>query len=118
MKTRIKGTLQPLILCALAASSFLFTSVSLADKPDKFETRSAMVGFSDLNLSNPAGVAELYRRIKGTAHRLCANPNATMTIRSKSERKCAREAVAEAVERMQNERLSELHRQKTGRRYG
>src|SRR5262245_10868269 len=53
METRIKGTLQRLILGTVAASSFLFISVSLADKPDKVETRSAIVGFSDLNLSNP-----------------------------------------------------------------
>jgi len=117
MTTRIKSTLQQLTLCTVAASSFLFTSASLADKADKFETRSAIVGFSDLNLSNPAGVAELYRRIKGTAHRLCANHNATTTLRSRSQAKCTREAVAEAVERMQNERLTALHREKT-QRYG
>ena len=117
MQSLIKGTVQRLILCTLAASSLWFTSASPADRPDEFETRSAIVGFSDLNLSNPGGVAELYRRIKAKARRLCENPNSTMTIRSKAEETCAREAVAETVERMQNQRLTDLHRQKT-QRYG
>ena len=47
---------------------------SAADASDEV-VRSEIVGFGDLNLSNPEGVAVLYRRIKAAAHRVCSDRN-------------------------------------------
>jgi UrcA family protein len=74
--------------------------------------RSEIVGFGDLNLSDPEGVAVLYRRIKAAAHRVCSDRNnRTLLIWSKAETECKRAAIARAVAAVNNERLALMHRE-------
>jgi UrcA family protein len=109
-------SLHPLILCALTAWSCAYACVSLAREPE-VQTRSTIVRFSDLNLSNPEGVAALYKRIKVAAHRVCTG-RSVRTRWSKADAQCKREAIAKAVGDMQNERLASLHRKATHWRDG
>jgi UrcA family protein len=114
----LNRSLHPLLLCALAAWSCSHASVSQA-RELKFETRTAIVNFSDLNLSNPEGVAALYKRIKVAAHRLCEDRNAyTRRTWSKTESECKRQAIAKAVNDVHNDRLASVHRQATQWRDG
>jgi UrcA family protein len=83
------------------------------------QTRSTIGHFSDLNLSNPEGVAALYRRIKVGAHRLCVDRTAyTRRTWSKAGAECRRQAIAKAVDDLHNERLASLHRHATQSRDG
>jgi len=103
------------IACAAAACSSVFVCPAFAGERADTESRSVIVGFGDLNLSQPEGVTELYRRIRAAAHRLCADRNTTVRYWSKVDERCERQAVADAVGTLGNERLAALHREKSGR---
>ena len=99
------------LLCLIAPLS------SAADADEV--VRSEIVWFGDLNLSNPEGVAVLYRRIKAAAHRVCAERNTrTLLIWSRAEAECKRAAIARAVVAVNSERLAALHREMGGSGHG
>ena len=112
----LQRSLLPLILCALIAWSCAHAGVSEA-RAIEVQTRSTIGHFSDLNLSNPEGVAALYRRIKVGAHRLCVDSRRARTW-SKAESECRRQAIAKAVTDLHNERQTSLHRHATQSRDG
>jgi UrcA family protein len=61
-------------LRALAATvivGFLASSHSAVSQAADTETRSTVVKYGDLNLSNPQGAAALYRRISSAAQEVC-----------------------------------------------
>jgi UrcA family protein len=100
------------LLCLNAPMSFA------ADAFDEL-LRSEVVGFGDLNLSDPEGAAVLYRRIKATGHRVCSERSTrTLLIWSKSEAECRRAAIAAAVVAVNSERMAALHRERIGPRNG
>jgi UrcA family protein len=105
-------------VCALAACSGVIAGPVLARDQTPTEGRSEIVWFSDLNLSHPQGVAELYRRIGAAARRLCADRNTTVRYWSREEGRCVRETVAKAVDAIGSEQLSALHREKMGHQVG
>ena len=92
--------------------------ISAADASHE-DGRTQVVWFGDLNLSNPEGVAVLYRRIKAAAHRVCAERNTrSLLIWSRAEAECKRAAIARAVASVNSERLAALHRAMGGSRHG
>ena len=105
----LQRSLLPLILCALIAWSCAHAGVSEA-RAIEVQTRSTLGHFSDLNLSNPEGVAALYRRIKVAAPRLCVDRNSSACTWSKAESECRRRAIAKAVGDLQSDRLGTLDR--------
>ena len=106
------------IACAAAACSSAFVCPAFAGERAQTESHSAIVWFSDLNLSQPEGFPELYRRIRAAAHRLCADRNTTVRYWSKVDERCERQAVAAAVGTVGNQRLTALHQEKSGDHLG
>jgi UrcA family protein len=101
-------------------AALLCLNASLSSAADADDVvRREIVGFGDLNLSDPEGVAVLYRRIKAAAHRVCSDRNnRTLLIWSKAETECKRAAIARAVASVNNVHLAVLHREMSGSRHG
>lgn len=111
MKT-IRNVCAMALLGAAAAVAWS-NDASAADK--SMETR--MVWFADLNLSSQAGAQTLYNRIRGAARSACRIALVEMLPLMQDERrKCAQDALADAVSRVDNQYLTAYHLQQTGRR--
>jgi UrcA family protein len=87
-----------------------------------FKGASIKVSYGDLALDRAAGAAELYRRIDVAARRVCGG-NVTWSygvfaVRAAEE--CRKIAVANAVQHVNNARLTALHNDKSSkqRSYG
>ncbi len=79
-------------------------------------TRTAVVSYADLNLSAASGTQALYRRIQLAAHAVCRAADFDFDLEGRrSQRECARNAVAGAVERIDNASLTDLHRSATAK---
>ena len=70
---------------------------------------SRVVHFGDLDLSKPAGVQALYRRIKFAARTVCDPYIASDIHASGAMRACIIQAVDNAVSRVNSPALTELH---------
>jgi UrcA family protein len=97
----------PIALLSLACAAAYADSTTV-----EFQTASA-VRFSDLNLSRPADVARLYERIATAADKLCG-PRSLTGSYSKSGiyQSCYEDAVAQAVARVNQARLTAYYRQR------
>lgn len=94
----------------LTASALVFgASAAAADAP-----RQRVVQYSDLNLNHPLGVEKLYKRIAAAARAVCgpATPVAVEFIAA--NKKCRAEAIAVAVQDVNNSNLTAYHRERTG----
>lgn len=104
-------------LHAISASFGLFSlgaavaSGSVGQVAVTTETRTAHVSYADLDLSRPAGLASLNRRIRWAASGLCTSRGTKSLMVSRADRECVRTAMADAseqidavVERFQAER--------------
>ncbi len=71
---------------------------------------SIVVSFADLNLANPEGLNNLYRRIKSAAHKVCGvrHMKVTLDVRRKN-RDCVSRAIGETIGKVDNVRLTALH---------
>ena len=86
-----------------------------AATPDR-DVPSVVVKFDELTLDTDKGVNQLYRRIVYAAKQVC--PDGTMRDLSASRRveQCRKQAVARAIQQIDNPRLAALHavRSKSG----
>ena len=98
----------------LAVATLLIAAVA----PNTFaagndDPPSVKVRFGDLNLDTQDGLNTLYRRIQGAAHRVClqdgGGPYAAYFFW-----KCYESAVADAVNKVNNTRLTAMHQNKNG----
>jgi UrcA family protein len=90
------------LLCTVA------TGVAAAF-PDPDEPLSVTVNYADLDLSKPAGVGALYRRLEKAAKTVCG-PYADRDPRRKAVwRDCYDQAVANAVANIDRPMLTALH---------
>ena len=90
----------------LAAS----TQLAFAADPIDASRRHVTVGFADLSLSTPAGVAALYQRLHGAAQDVCreeGTKDLESTVRVKA---CVTTAVSEAVTEINNPALTAYYR--------
>jgi UrcA family protein len=62
------------------------------------ETRTAQVSYADLDLSRPAGLASLNRRIRWAASGLCTSRGTKALMEPRADRDCVRVAMADAAE--------------------
>jgi UrcA family protein len=76
---------------------------------NEVEIRHKEVRFADLNLNHPAGAEHLYRRIRLAARQLCGDPNHLVTARLDEARRCADDATARAVARVNSPMLTKYH---------
>jgi UrcA family protein len=84
-----------------------------AQGADKTITRTAVVKYADLNLAKTAGARALYSRIEGAAARLCGPVNVGAVGAWRDYHTCIRDAVGDAVSRVNSPMLSDLHRDHT-----
>jgi UrcA family protein len=75
------------------------------------------VSFADLNVSNPQGVATLYRRLQRASEEVCGSePQVRELTRRYTWSRCAGTALDEAVVRVHSPELAALHAKRTGQK--
>ncbi len=90
----------------------------LADTISYFEVDKASVSYADLNLESEEGVRVLYRRLKRASKELCSAtpPRSARSLpiiyvfgNTQETRQCYREALSNAVDKIDNEDLTRIH---------
>ncbi len=90
----------------------------LAGTISYFDDGKAAVSYADLDLESEASVRVLYRRLKRASKELCSDappwvagslPKIYVLSYGVGTRQCYREALSNAVEKIDIERLSEIH---------
>ncbi len=87
-------------------------AVVLAGTPSDFEDPKVTVSYADLNLETEKGVQTLYRRLKHASKEVSGFRSLTTVGdvgRFRKMRQYYNEALSNAVEKIDNERLSEIH---------
>ncbi len=87
-------------------------AVVLAGPPSHLETNKVTVSYGDLNLENEEGVRVLYRRLQRTSKDVCGVTSLKIagSVHWFTESlQCYRETLSNTVEKIDNERLSEIH---------
>jgi UrcA family protein len=106
---RIRGRLSATRRCHLmkaflaafcATVAFVSSIPASAAQPD-LETRSATVGYSDLNLAGSHGVSTLEQRVNGAIHQVCVGPAFELSDKIQ-QRACERSARTTAAKSIQN----------------
>ncbi len=67
------------------------------------------VNFSDLDVARGAGVETLYQRLRTAAKAVCGAKDIRKLNETKAWRACYTQALDNAVEKVGNERLNQLH---------
>jgi UrcA family protein len=107
--TRFRISIGAACLIAWGAAVTAFPAVA-ADAPP-----TAKVKYGDLDLNNPAGVNQLYVRIRTAAEHVCGPPNHSLELAVQQRRAgCVDQAVAGAVANAHQPALAALHSAKTG----
>jgi UrcA family protein len=70
---------------------------------------SLEVEYTDLNLATTAGAKTLYKRISHAAHAVCGPNNSRSVAMMSAHRRCVRDAVNAAVEKVGAPTLTVLH---------
>ncbi len=90
----------------------------LADTISYFEVDKASVSYADLDLESEESVRVLYRRLKRASSKLCSAtppqvagslPNVYSLDNTQETRQCYREALSNAVDKIDNEDLTRIH---------
>ncbi len=87
-------------------------AVVLAGTSSDFEDAKVTVSYADLNLENEKGVQTLYRRLQRASKEVSGftSPRKFGSVRlMQKARQSYRNALSNAVEKIDNERLSEIH---------
>ena len=84
----------------------------------EIESPKASVSYADLNLESEEGVRVLYRRLQRASNKLCSTapphvagslPNVYFFGNTQETRHCYREALSNAVDKIDNEDLTRIH---------
>jgi UrcA family protein len=107
---------RPLVLATFATACLAVasTSVHAADKFSDAEPMKKTVTYGDLNLANPQGVQQLYRRIVGAAQQVCDVLNGRSLQAKEQFSICTKQSIARAVSAVDHPALTALHATKTG----
>ncbi len=82
------------------------------------EVGKASVSYADLNLESEESVRVLYRRLKRASNKLCSAtppriagsvPNYYLSYNGRKTRQCYREALSNAVDKIDNDDLTRVH---------
>ncbi len=93
-------------------------AVVQADTISYFEVGKASVSYADLNLESEESVRVLYRRLKRASKKLCSAtppriagslPDNYQSYNGQETRQCYREALSNAVDKIDNEDLTRIH---------
>ena len=87
-------------------------SISFADAKNGIKGVSVKVSYADLNLEKQEGAKALYRRLQHASKKACGfrGLNVLGSVRSVTvSRRCMRETLSAAVEKVDNELVTQLH---------
>jgi UrcA family protein len=99
----------------LVASVLSLTALDARSAAPTDDAYSVTVQFADLDLDRKAGVAKLYTRIKGAAHRVCDQQANEQLVAKQTYRVCMQRAVSTAVARIDRPMLTEYFAQLGGK---
>ena len=102
-----KSLLATIVVVALGAPT-----IASADAKGNLQGVSVKVSYADLNLEKQAGAKALYRRLQQASKQACdvrGLTNAGSVRRMVETRQCYREALSAAVEKVDNELLTQIH---------
>lgn len=101
------------VLCAALCLTGFASGVYATDPTDGNPTRE--VSFAGLNLTKPADVERLYRRIAGAAAQVCEPVGGeAMLARKLRAKQCVAEAIARAIGDVNAPALTRYYAMKTG----
>ncbi|HET7085518.1 MAG TPA: UrcA family protein [Rhizomicrobium sp.] len=80
-----------LVVTALVASPLSARAQTQA------EQTSTKVFYGDLDLSKPAGMQTLQRRLKAASSQVCGNPRDALSVNTRNQTHCAQDAEANAL---------------------
>jgi UrcA family protein len=115
-RRRLYGGLYALGLAALCVTGI--PNAQAAPNGKLIEGKSTVVKFRDLNLQDPAGAEELYRRIQRAANKVCWRDTDFRTLSAIERNDCVERAVAKAVSDVDNRFLTALHVRKSNKALG
>ena len=84
--------------------------------PHQIETRSVKVRYADLDLTQDAGIRALYQRLRLAARQACGSADSRLLADLRNWQRCFDAALGTAVQRLDHERLTALHRDRNGMR--
>ena len=96
----------PVVFAAIVGC--VLATAAHATSPE-VEIRHKEIYFADLNLNHSAGAKSLYQRIRVAARQMCGEPNPLVTTRLDNARRCAEEATARAVAKVNSPLLTKYH---------
>ncbi len=102
-----KGLLAAIIAIVLGAPI-----IASADAKSGLQGVSVKVSYGDLNLEKQEGAKALYRRLQQASKRACDVRGLTVErslVRVREARQCYREALSAAVEKIDNELVTQIH---------
>jgi UrcA family protein len=100
---KVRGLLAVVTFGALA-----FSLTSVASAADSGEALQTIVKYTDLNVSNPAGAAVLYARIKQAARQVCYPLGGRDPASQARMKACLNHAITEAVAKVDEPALFEV----------
>jgi UrcA family protein len=112
---RKRTDIRALVLATLAAACVAVTSTAVyaADNSDS-ESMKRTVKYGDLNLSDPQGAEQLYRRIVAAARQVCGALDGRSLHEKAQFWACTRQSIVRAVAGVDQPALTALHAIKTG----
>ena len=97
-----------------ALAALAFTTAAIA-APASDSVPQITVRYDDLNLASQSGVATLYSRISVAAHAVCPSSDIRDLRASSASAHCRAEAIARAVNEVNNPKLAALHTSRVSR---
>ena len=95
-----------LVLCGFAG--VMAAGAAGAASPDS-DVPSVVVKYSEQSLATDEGVYALYRRITNAAKQVCPEASNRELSRLRQVEQCRDQAIARAIQKIDNSRLAELH---------
>ncbi|MES1189630.1 MAG: UrcA family protein [Steroidobacter sp.] len=104
------------VVCAGAVMAVgLLSTLAVDAAPRADDVPSVTVKYGDLNLATSAGAQRLYRRIVIAAERVCPTEGTRDLNRLAHVRACRADAIARAVQAVNNAQLAAVHEQSAHR---
>ena len=98
------------VVAIVAVVAFSVPAIASAEEP---KGRSEKVSYSDLNVDKRAGAQALYKRLQLASKRVCgvqSIKNAGSVSEVSNQRRCYRNALNEAVAKIDNPILTDIHK--------
>lgn len=112
-RKKVKSTnLRKTLIIASLTAVLAFPAIASAGNDAGIEPTSVKVSFADLDISNAHGISALYKRLQNASEDACGpisyseTANLSQLTRNKA---CYHQALTSAVEKVDNDALSELH---------